>query len=224
MDTSNLIQGFNKPPCLYFKHMPIISQMQIKYWQYRDNRNSSFLSNNQFFTNVRHAPHTDAEIFVIIVKGLINVTGTCTVMKQLMFKYSWWKLVNISMRAVSTHLLQVTSQHLYGRQHTQSLWDPHLSPAGAPLSTLSAESTASEDVSTCPTSSSAVVTAAGVQCCVCRGGGVGFTGRAGFGGRAGLPTPCRLSCKPSGVPTGVEVLCGGDNSPLSSRRIPYSNR
>jgi hypothetical protein len=105
-----------------------------------------------------------------------------------------------------------------------SLQEPHLSPAGAPLSTLSAESTASADVSTRPTSSSALFTAEGVQCCVCRGGGVGFTGRAGFGGRAGLPTPCRLSCNPSGVPTGVEVLCGGDSSPLNSRRMPYNNR
>jgi hypothetical protein len=107
--------------------------------------------------------------------------------------------------------------------HPLNLWDPHLSPAGAPLSTLSAESTASADMSTRPTSSSAVFTADGVQCCVCRGGGVGFTGRAGFGGKAGLPTHCRFSCNPSGVLTGVEVLCGGDNSPLSSRRIPYSN-
>lgn len=103
------------------------------------------------------------------------------------------------------------------------MWESHLSPAGAPLSTLSAESTASADMSTRPTSSSAVFTVEDVQCCVCRGGGVGFTGRAGFGGRAGLPTHCRFSCNPSGVPTGVEVLCGGDSSPLSSRKIPYSN-
>jgi hypothetical protein len=116
---------------------------------------------------------------------------------------------------ISSPFLQVISQSKY----PLSLWDPHLSPAGAPLSTLSAESTASADMSTCPTSSSAE----GVQCCVCRGGGVGFTGKAGFGGKAGLPTHCRFSCIPSGVPTGVEVLCGGDSSPLSSRRIPYSN-
>ena len=91
-----------------------------------------------------------------------------------------------------------------------------------PLRTVSAESRASADVSTCPTSSSVVFAPEGVQWCVCRGGGVGFTGTAGFGGRAGLPTPCRLSCTPSGVPTGVEDPCGGDNSPLSSRRMPCS--
>jgi hypothetical protein len=123
------------------------------------------------------------------------------------------------------HFFNITLSHTSTCKckHTNSLYDPHLSPAGVPLSTVSAESTASADVSTRPTSNSPVFTAEGVQCCVCRGGGVGFTGTAGFGGRAGLPTPCRLSCIPSGVPTGVEVPCGGDNSPLSSRRMPCSN-
>ena len=119
--------------------------------------------------------------------------------------------------------LSLTYAHARTRTHTHMLYDSHLSPAGVPLSTVSAESTASADVSTRPTLSSVVFTAEDVQCCVCRGGGVGFTGTAGFGGRAGLPTPCRLSCNPSGVLTGVDVPCGGDNSPLSSRRIPCSN-
>ena len=118
--------------------------------------------------------------------------------------------------------LSLSLSHTHTHTHTQSLYDPHLSPAGVPLRTVSAESRASADVSTRPTSSSVAFTPEGVQCCVCRGGGVGFTGTAGFGGRAGLPTPCRLSCNPSGVPTGVEVPCGGDNSPRRSRRMPCS--
>jgi hypothetical protein len=112
--------------------------------------------------------------------------------------------------------------HKHMQTHTYAHYDPHLSPAGVPLRTVSAESRASADVSTRLISSSVVFTSEGVQCCVCRGGGVGFTGTAGLGGRAGLPTPCRVSCNPSGVPTGVEVPCGGDNSPLSSRRMPCS--
>lgn len=93
----------------------------------------------------------------------------------------------------------------------------------APLRTLKAESTDSEEISTeafdsflkpsCNSSPPSVLVS--VQC-VCRGGGggVGLTGTAGFGGNAGFPTV------KSGVPIGVERFCGDGDSPFWSRRMP----
>lgn len=59
-----------------------------------------------------------------------------------------------------------------------------------PLSTFSAESTASEEVSTGPRLgllfSSSSVLSPGQWVCLGGGGGVGLTGNAGFGGSAGF--------------------------------------
>lgn len=93
----------------------------------------------------------------------------------------------------------------------------------APLRTFNAESTASEEISTVPriplfaisglspTVVSMFVSVPAQCACLGGGGGVGLTGSAGFGGKAGLLV----------AESGVPVAVGEDGvSPFWSRKIP----